>query len=303
MFVCPFNRILDGRKLNNMRLHTLAIIILSTICFFTATAQMQIDHSILLTGSDTNARVRGIDDVSGNKDAVSVDYVQKGSLVYAGDAGTVNEYSVTLTPTISGVSYTTGMVVHFKANSSNTGSATLNVNGLGVATILKNFNVPLVADDIKAGQMVSVMYDGANFQMLSQTGNAVSNNNNNSGVPSGIIVMWSGAVESIPSGWIICDGNHGTPDLRNNFVIGAGNNYTVGDAGGAAQVTLTVNQLPPHTHDISCGAGNTNPYGSGLPMTSGGNAGAVTNTTQSTGSGSPISILPPYYALAYIMKQ
>ena len=54
------------------------------------------------------------------------------------------------------------------------------------------------------------------------------------GVPSGGIILWSGTVSTIPSGWYLCDGNNSTPDLRNKFVIGAHS-----DSGGQAKTTVT----------------------------------------------------------------
>ena len=51
-------------------------------------------------------------------------------------------------------------------------------------------------------------------------------------VPSGGIIMWSGSIGSIPSGYVICNGSNGTPDLRDRFVVGAGNSYAVGNSGG-----------------------------------------------------------------------
>jgi hypothetical protein len=86
-------------------------------------------------------------------------------LPYAADAGSTDAYAVTLTP--APAAYTAGMVVHFKANTVNTGAATLNVNGLGAKTIVKSLNLTLHDGDIKAGQLVSVIYDGTNFQLLS----------------------------------------------------------------------------------------------------------------------------------------
>lgn len=52
-------------------------------------------------------------------------------------------------------------------------------------------------------------------------------------------MFWSGSTEDIPEGWVLCDGNNGTPDLRNRFVVGAGGDYAVGDTGGRASETLT----------------------------------------------------------------
>lgn len=70
-------------------------------------------------------------------------------------------------------------------------------------------------------------------------------------IPSGIILLWSGSIASIPSGWALCNGSSGTPDLRDRFVVGAGTTYSVGDIGGAASVTLTSAQIPSHTHTIT----------------------------------------------------
>jgi len=94
--------------------------------------------------------------------------IQNGGLVYAADAGTTDAYAITLSP--APAAYTTGMVVHFKANTINTGICTLNVNALGIKTIKKQYNVDLNDGDIKAGQLCSVIYDGINFQLLSSGG-------------------------------------------------------------------------------------------------------------------------------------
>jgi hypothetical protein len=51
-------------------------------------------------------------------------------------------------------------------------------------------------------------------------------------IPTGSIIMWSGAIGSIPAGYVLCDGTNGTPNLKDSFVVGAGNNYGVGSTGG-----------------------------------------------------------------------
>ena len=70
------------------------------------------------------------------------------------------------------------------------------------------------------------------------------------GVPSGIIAVWSGSEGSIPSGWYLCNGSNGTPDLRNRFIVGAGSgsSYSVGNTGGSNTVTLSTSQIPAHSH-------------------------------------------------------
>lgn len=70
-------------------------------------------------------------------------------------------------------------------------------------------------------------------------------------IPSGLIAMWSGASDNIPIGWLLCDGNNNTPDLRNRFIVGAGSTYSVGNTGGSDSVTLTTAQIPSHTHTHS----------------------------------------------------
>ena len=70
-------------------------------------------------------------------------------------------------------------------------------------------------------------------------------------VPQGGIIIWSGASNTIPSGWVLCNGSNSTPDLRAKFVVGAGSGYSVNDTGGAASVTLTTAQMPSHNHSFS----------------------------------------------------
>ena len=70
-------------------------------------------------------------------------------------------------------------------------------------------------------------------------------------IPSGLIAMWSGASNAIPSGWFLCDGNNNTPDLRNKFIVGAGSSYEVGATGGSDSITLTADQIPSHGHAMT----------------------------------------------------
>jgi len=77
-------------------------------------------------------------------------------------------------------------------------------------------------------------------------------------IPSGVILMWSGSVATIPAGWVLCDGNNSTPDLRNRFIVGSGtgSSYAVGATGGSDSVTLSTTQIPGHTHTFSATTGN-----------------------------------------------
>jgi len=97
---------------------------------------------------------------------------QSGSSIFAVDSEGSDTYVITLDPVPSAL--TQGMTINFKANTANTGAATLNVNGLGAKTIKKNKDVDLITGDIKALQLVSVQYDGTNFQMVSQANTVAS---------------------------------------------------------------------------------------------------------------------------------
>ena len=96
---------------------------------------------------------------------------QDGSLPidYVIDTGAVDAHVMTLVPVLSQL--IVGLPFTFKAITANTGAATLNIDGLGAKTIKKNYNQDLAAQDIKIGQMVTVIYDGANYQMVSAVGN------------------------------------------------------------------------------------------------------------------------------------
>lgn len=125
------------------------------------------------------------------------------------------------------------------------------------------------------------------------------------GMPSGVIVMWSGAANAIPSGWLLCNGTSGTPDLRNRFIVGAGSSYGVGATGGSETVTLTVDQMPGHNHHIFYNplGVNTSPSPNGYTMSIDyGSSGRALEENVSH-SCYPHENRPPYYALCFIMKQ
>ena len=70
-----------------------------------------------------------------------------------------------------------------------------------------------------------------------------------SSVPAGSIIPWYGNLANIPDGFALCDGKKGTPDLRDRFLVGAGNAYKLGNIGGENRHALTVDELPAHNHD------------------------------------------------------
>ena len=143
---------------------------------------------------------------------------------------------------------------------------------------------------------------------------------------AGMIMLWSGSSATIPSGWLLCDGSSSTPDLRNRFVVGATSTYAVNATGGSADAivvshthTATVTDSGhTHTHTLtnygSAQAGSDNGgapvmastgYGTGRdpnPTNTATTGITVATTNATAGSSGTDQNLPPYYALAFIMK-
>ncbi|MBB6253015.1 tail fiber protein [Nitrospirillum iridis] len=148
-------------------------------------------------------------------------------------------------------------------------------------------------------------------------------------IPSGSILMWAGS--SIPTGWVLCDGSNGTPDLRGRFILG-GSTADIGKTGGASTATtgsagqhshsggtggtaLTVDQIPSHSHGFHTGTGEqtlqsgfaanaqNGPAFQNLTTDAAGGGKAHTHTIPEDGAHThTVSVLPPYYTLVYIMK-
>lgn len=122
-------------------------------------------------------------------------------------------------------------------------------------------------------------------------------------IPPGVIVMWSGAVSEIPNGWVLCDGDNGTPCLLDRFVVGAGSIYNVGDTGGEATHKLTVLELPRHVHSLNMiDKEDTLAPVKNILGTKGNSYGSNNAMTGAQGDNNPHNNMPPYYALCYIMK-
>ncbi len=120
---------------------------------------------------------------------------------YCADAGGTDSYACNLSPVPGALS--TGGRYRFKANTANTGAASINFNSLGAKTIVKHFNATLADNDIKVGQIVEVLYDGTNMQMISQLGNAPSGSGTVNAGTAGYLTYYAGsttAVDPIPSG-------------------------------------------------------------------------------------------------------
>ena len=160
---------------------------------------------------------------------------------------------------------------------------------------------------------------GASGQVLLSAGGSTTPTWGNAFV-AGMIMMWSGTIATIPTGWLLCDGSSSTPDLRNRFVVGATSTYAVGATGGSADAivvshthtgTSTVSD-PGHSHSARLNGGYDGGTPSGLSQspTNAGTASvnaastgiSVSTSISTTGSSGTNANLPPYYALCYIMK-
>ncbi|MBD2110042.1 phage tail protein [Nodosilinea sp. FACHB-13] len=146
-------------------------------------------------------------------------------------------------------------------------------------------------------------------------------------IVKGMIVMWGGNANNVPTGWALCNGDSGTPNLSGKFILGNSASYTVGTTGGNIGVTLATSNIPSHTHEITVNSAGEHSHKYEKPLftpqgVSGSTqrpqffsdwttpppdthtAGTHTHTASATtvGSTSPtaIDIMPPFYVLAYI---
>lgn len=131
------------------------------------------------------------------------------------------------------------------------------------------------------------------------------------GVPIGGIIMWGGLIVDIPSGWQLCDGTNGTPNLRDRFVVGAGSTYATGASGGSKDAIVPIHTHaisdPGHTHLVENYAGvsgGTPQINASTSATAGERTGVSTTgiSVASTGEDTTNKNLPPYYALAFIQR-
>lgn len=163
--------------------------------------------------------------------------------------------------------------------------------------------------DCSVNGSVDLYYDGVKKLETTSTGTTVTGTvtatsfSGDGIIPAGGIIIWSGASNAIPTGWLICDGTNSTPDLRNRFVVGAGSTYSVGATGGSDSVTLTTAQIPSHNHPIQIRVGvDDDNFSFNQGFSSDKNDSGGTFNSNNTGGGQSHENRPPYYALCYIMK-
>jgi len=221
-------------------------------------------------------------------------YSSGGGLFY-NEGGSGNAFVLTAPSTfIMPKGYFDGMLVMCRAGFSATGACTINVSTIGAVALVDPTGNAIGNNYIRSGDTFLAMYNAVNSHFRIIHISRI--------VPYSAIVLFSGAIVDIPTGWQLCDGTSGTPDLTDQFVIGAGDTFAPDDAGGSnltGSHVLTVDEIPPHSH--------SQVVNNVAPRSGGGVNGGSFLTTQQTGLtggglGHTHTMTPPYYALAYIMK-
>ena len=133
----------------------------------------------------------------------------------------------------------------------------------------------------------------------------------------GMILAWYGFINDVPNKWAICNGQNGTPDLRNKFIMGVGDISNFGKIGGKSSIKLKKDNLPP----IGAGSFSSDSHGGAFHHKSNGIVKYKSKYSVSVKGGAPdgwgsnylidlnegmkstpVDIMNPYYALFYIMK-
>ena len=296
-----------------------------------------------------NLKIRSIDVSS--ESAFAKDVTFSGSLNVSGSGTFIGDLSVdeltARNANVTGIVTTSGdfyALGRFRDVNSFPGSAgqILSSTGNGVdwidadtTSVANSVNVGVNLNSTDADQFVS--FFGANsgnqpnrvdsdftYNPSTNTlkvGNIVDSSGNASAFVTGMIILWYGDTSNIPGGWVLCNGQNSTPDLRNRFVIGAGDNFSAGDTGGNNLLTLTEANLPSHRHfvvsnslggqnrtnsnvnannQVRKGTGAGNLYESYNLASTGSDAAA--GRSSAVGSGTAFDNKPKYHALCYIMK-
>ena len=241
--------------------------------------------------------------------------------------------AVNLSPIGNGVSFlgVTGLPLSGgKLYSYQAGSSTPLTTYTTVSGLIANANPIILGTDGRTPNEVWLTY-GYNYKFILQDsgGGTIATYDDIYGIlgtipaasstlPSGMILLWSGSIGSIPAGYLLCDGTSSTPDLRNCFIIGAGSTYSVNQTGGSADAivvshthTATVTD-PGHTHTVSVSnqssqngsisGGGSQPAVGSATLTTASNTTGISVANATAGTSGTGANLPPYYALCYIMK-
>ena len=194
-------------------------------------------------------------------------------------------------------------------------SETLAVTPAGLKSLLEDEQKGLPA--LVAGENISIERNGREYTIKAMIPDI-------SPFSKGMVLMWSGLISEIPSGWALCDGQEGRPNLLGKFIRGVPDATTnPGGSGGSDTITLSEANLPAHKHDVDAetvGHSHTIPgIGQGM-LRVGGNQNApalvadsfgtptstvkdrINASSSMVGGGQAFDNRPAYYELAYIIK-
>ena len=178
---------------------------------------------------------------------------------------------------------------------------------------------------------ISKIFDSSKYYTKEEVNQKI-NEGSASATPIGTILMWPGS--NLPEGYLICNGatfdkdecpelynilgSDKLPDLRDRFIVGAGNEYNLKDTGGEKEHTLTINELPKHSHEVNdyyyienheqiSGISGKEKltdaiHGSGDSDENNHYLYYKTHNTEESGEGQSHENRPPYYALYFIIK-
>lgn len=224
----------------------------------------------------------------------------------------VTELSTSVSTNTTNISTNTTDITNLKTDvSTNTTNIATNKTNISTnANDIKNIDTRVTKLENKVADKSD--YEGLKTKVDTNTTNISTNTtditnikneikNLQDSMPVGSIIMFNGKAEEIPSGWAICNGENGTPNLIDRFILAS---TYCGGTGGNSQITLTVSQLPPHRHRLKkCWYGKADNANDRQVVRW--DESVPTNDqilTEETGLGMPIDIMPPYYRLIYIMK-
>ena len=209
------------------------------------------------------------------------------------------------------------ILVRQKKNSEN--FDVTNNNNISAITNLGNIAAQMMAPNADGvSGLLTIPADNVNIQgntniTGSLTASALSQSFINLVLPTGLILAWNNA-GSIPTGWILCDGNNNTPNLQGRFILGAGQGgndmngialplQTFGATSGEVNHTLVVAEMPSHNHTTTTyNGGNALIYGYQEGSNNNGTTGSTGGNPNNNNITDPHNNMPPYYVLVYIMK-
>lgn len=206
-------------------------------------------------------------------------------------------------------SYLAGSTTPTPTYSNNTGTI-VNTNPIVIQTTGR---IPLLYLDITISYKFIINDASGNQLAIYDNINSILTANNPF-LSTGMIMLWSGNISAIPTGWALCDGQSGRPDLRDKFVVGAGNSYRQGDTGGSPNAVIVAHTHnatvvdPGHTHtyirdkDVANLSSHQYSDSNAGPLQTSRNTTGISVTISSTGQSGTNANLPPYYAVAYIYK-